>query len=179
MKKCKVQKCKRPHRGNGFCSYHYNKWYRNKNNAEVVFCTEEARRFFDKRVKVGKQNECWPWEGSVRTNGYGQLQHKGVHSTAHRFSYILHYGKIPYGLLVCHHCDNPICVNPSHLYLGTYKNNADDIVKRNRRDFKTKQYSAITKLSTQLNVPREKIITLLNENKILILDWSHECQSPS
>jgi len=76
---------------------------------------------------------CWEWTGSKMTNeDYGIAHFKGKRIRAHRLSYTYHVGEIPEGLIVCHHCDNPICINPDHLYAGTQQDNSNDMVRRGR-----------------------------------------------
>ena len=84
--------------------------------------------------KVQKGATCWGWTGAV-ANGYGQFNQYGPNSSpvrAHRFSWEFHYGKIPDGLWVLHHCDNPPCVRPEHLFLGTAADNSQDMVTKGR-----------------------------------------------
>lgn len=73
---------------------------------------------------------CWKWNGRSTIEGYGLLKHLGKAILAHRMSYSIHYGSIPDGMCVCHSCDNPSCVNPAHLFVGTIgDNNFDRKVK--------------------------------------------------
>ena len=92
-----------------------------------------AERFWSK-VQIGANDECWPFT-SVDVRGYGQIQagKRGVGVLkAHRVSYELHNGPVPDGLHVLHSCDNPSCVNPSHLHLGTHQDNMREMAARRR-----------------------------------------------
>ena len=76
--------------------------------------------------------ECWPWMASCKPTGYGQTW-DGKHVTyAHRAVYVFAFGPIPDGMFVCHHCDNPICCRPSHLFLGTHADNMQDMLSKGR-----------------------------------------------
>lgn len=88
-------------------------------------------RFWDK-VNKGSVDDCWEYLGRLNHDGYGQFDHHNTASVAHRFSWELSFGKIPDGIYVCHKCDNPSCVNPNHLFLGTQKDNMEDMVKKGR-----------------------------------------------
>lgn len=98
-------------------------------SSDVSVCLTPEQRFW-KYVK--KTKSCWLWTACKDATGYGRFR-AGITDRAHRFSYKLHKGKIPNGLIVCHSCDNPPCVNPSHLWLGTNKDNYDDMTKKGRR----------------------------------------------
>lgn len=83
--------------------------------------------------KVNKSGDCWVWEGSSHTKGYGFIQSRVGEEKrlyVHRISYELHYGPIPDKLFVLHKCDNKLCVNPDHLELGTQHKNIKDARKR-------------------------------------------------
>jgi hypothetical protein len=87
-------------------------------------------RFWD---KVRKSDGCWEWTGSSRDGLYGSFDVDRRQVMAHRFSYELHVGKIPAGIMVCHHCDNTKCVRPDHLFLGTAKDNNRDCAAKGRK----------------------------------------------
>lgn len=91
---------------------------------------DELGRFLP---KVQRTSGCWIWKGARNNHGYGTLHVNGRDFLAHRFSYTLFRSKIPQGLLVLHHCDNPSCVNPSHLFLGDAKENGLDCNRKGRR----------------------------------------------
>lgn len=86
--------------------------------------------------KVAKSDGCWLWTGSRQRNGYGFLfagTRKEPHpERAHRVSWRIHFGEIPDGLWVLHKCDNPPCVNPEHLFLGTRTDNMRDCARKGR-----------------------------------------------
>ena len=76
---------------------------------------------------------CWPWKGGTRTIGYVCTKRNRKAIGVHRLAYQLTYGAIPIGIFVCHHCDNMRCCNPSHLFLGTHKDNMDDMKSKGRQ----------------------------------------------
>jgi hypothetical protein len=97
---------------------------------------------FWKYVDKKGENECWNWIGFKKQTGYGQIRgldknRKSKMLRSHRVSWILTNGEIPDSLCVLHKCDNPSCVNPKHLFLGTIKDNVQDMIKKGRNFLRT------------------------------------------
>ena len=85
-------------------------------------------------------NECWLWTGNLSTHfGQARMFYKNKTLLAYRVSYEIHHGEIPKGLIIRHLCDNPSCVNPEHLTLGTQKDNVHDMIERGRAKYPPKK----------------------------------------
>jgi len=91
----------------------------------------EAR--FWAKVRLGSPGECWEWTASRNATGYGQFCFGGTKRRAHRVAYALTHGEIPAGMCALHRCDNPPCVNPAHLFLGTQEDNNADRDEKGRQ----------------------------------------------
>jgi hypothetical protein len=151
-----------------------------------IFITDEERFW----SFVHKSENCWIWTGSKTTcGGYGQISLKGKPFRANRYSWILHNGSIPKGLMVCHRCDNPACVNPYHLFLGDQTKNMQDMISKKRQNIargSRKSFSKLTddkikmirnlyknpfsskELSTQFCVSKQNILDIVNRKA-----WKH------
>jgi hypothetical protein len=84
------------------------------------------------KVIINEDTDCWEFQGGKNNIGYGMIRDEKKMRTTHRVSYEEHVGKIPPRMCVCHTCDNPICCNPNHLWLGTLKQNSQDMLSKGR-----------------------------------------------
>jgi hypothetical protein len=138
------------------------------------------QRFWEK-VEKRSPSECWTWTSSIQRSGHGTFfvgvgsEHlfprakRGNREMAHRVSWVLTHGAIPNGMLVLHTCDNPLCVNPEHLYLGTYLENSHDAWSRGRME--RQRHSVMIRngvLSKKLTVEEIREIRVATEPQRII-----------
>lgn len=148
----------------------------------------QTERFFD---LVKKTSDCWIWIGHCTQPGYGQFKDMRIKRSipAHRFSYEIHNGPILNGRWVLHKCDNPPCVNPTHLFLGTAKDNTQDAAKKGRMTRGEEHFSTTLKnidiiyirrayphqsafsLASKFDVSRRTIYNIINK-----YTWKHITQ---
>jgi hypothetical protein len=116
-------------------------------NRGILRLVPVERRF---QLQICKMNNgCWNWTGAHDKDGYGWIRVSGKQIAAHRYSYTASHGQIPGGMQVLHTCDNPCCVNPDHLFIGTQQNNVDDMIEKGRRANICGEKSILAKLTEE------------------------------
>jgi hypothetical protein len=110
----------------------------------------KAEIFWSKVNKSPEINKtCWEWIGQSLVSGYGRMRFDGTYQSSHRISWQMHYGSIPKGLNVLHKCDNRLCVNPEHLFLGTQQDNMIDMVTKGRGNPPRGKFHTFAKLTEE------------------------------
>lgn len=114
-------------RRNRFCSNACSGVVRSAN------ASDPTKRFWT-LADTSSPDGCWPWLAATDKDGYGRFELPGHRqATAHRFAYEIAVGPIPKGQSVLHHCDNPSCVRPDHLFIGTHMDNMQDAMRKDRK----------------------------------------------
>lgn len=132
---CSVEGCDKRSRVNGYCPMHASRVRRHGSPEARRWTHGTPEERFWRKTEKAAPDECWMWTGGGH-KFYGSFLIGGrgaPRKLAHRFSYELHKGPIPDGMLVMHICDNPRCVNPAHLKLGTPKQNMEDMFAKGRQ----------------------------------------------
>lgn len=133
---CLADGCESAPHARSLCGVHYMrmKRYGDPNHVPDKVRWRDAGDALIERCKTPEaleEGDCWEWTGAFDPKGYGHKKRHGT-NVASRVVWIEVHGPIPDGMEVCHHCDNPPCVRPSHLFLGTHKDNADDMLRKGR-----------------------------------------------
>jgi hypothetical protein len=119
-----------------------------------ILTEARAANFWKKVDKSAGDDQCWIWTGAKqggRSGRYGAFQMGWkTQKRAHRLSYEMTYGSIPEGLMVCHSCDTPLCVNPAHLFLGDAKANVADMVSKGRHVRCVGNANGASRLNTEI-----------------------------
>lgn len=117
--------------------------------------------------KVDKTNYCWNWRAATAINGYGKFNVNKKIMSCHRLSYSMKFGQIPDELCVCHKCDNTVCVNPDHLFLGTTQDNTFDRVIKKRTSREHQKFSKKKEKTIYINEIKDDVYFMTLAQRIL------------
>lgn len=152
-KTCSANECARNWVARGLCDMHYRRLYRHDKPLPPKL-RGSLRWFWGCVDRSSGDNGCWPWLRGRHTFGYGEFTlNEKSSAPAHRIAWELINGPIPDGLFVLHSCDNPPCVNPKHLFLGTQMDNMQDMIQKGRAKKRHGRLHPCTKL-TEHDIPK-------------------------
>lgn len=129
---CSVEGCSTVPVAKGWCPKHYYRVKKGISLTDKTVAEMDGKERIANNIKINKKTGCWDWQGATVGNGYGLITFNYKSTRVHRLSYRLFVGLIDKGLYVLHKCDRPICCNPNHLFLGTQKDNMEDMRKKMR-----------------------------------------------
>lgn len=162
---CSIEGCGGRVEAKGYCAKHYQRFkkYGDPNGGKYGHASS-IQEFINARYEPVTESGCWIWTGVLNADGYGVISFGGKRYMAHRKSLELSGVDVPDNLQVNHRCDVACCINPSHLYVGTQKENIADMISRKRADRKGEKNPFGHKLSDEevrvirsLNMPQRAI----------------------
>ena len=133
--RCSVSSCDRPVYAKGLCNRHWQRVRKTGSYLDEDLKNDSQLSVKERLEKNGivKENGCIEWAKHKDVDGYGVISVGNRPQYVHRVAHEIYIGPIPPGMLVCHKCDNPSCFNPEHLFLGSSKDNLQDMVKKGRK----------------------------------------------
>ena len=160
-------------------------WYKKGTPIKQVKKNKTPEQRFMEKVELIPFHPCWEWTGTRSEWGYGQFWiGNGTRQAAPRWAFEHWVGPIGPGLVVCHRCDNPGCVNPDHLFLGTNQENADDMVRKGRspkgkagRRLSKAKREEIVRMVAQ-GVPQRKVAEQMGLSPKTVRKWVNETSHP-
>jgi hypothetical protein len=168
MKICKIDGCDGAHYALGLCRKHWNRNRKHGSPDDRLHVRAPVEVRFWRFVDKGSRAPCWEWTGARQTTGYGVTSLTGGRASgrigAHRLSYQMHCGEIPEGMVIMHSCDNPWCVNPDHLSVGTHAENTADMHTKGRANRPIGSQSSVAKLTEE--AVREIRASSLSQRKL-------------
>lgn len=133
---------------------------------QIERTAEEVRSLFWKRVAILGHDECWEWRGCKTDSGYAQIWINKRGYYVHRIAWLLTHGDIPEGVFVLHRCDNRICVNLNHLFLGSHQDNMDDKVSKGRQHHPRGELHGAAKLTDETVLRIRGMYPLYNQYQL-------------
>lgn len=130
-RKCSIEGCENKHASIGYCAKHERHYRRYGRVTTYLRRYESFIAAYEDQV-IRNKDGCWGWSGSISSAGYSLIFCNHEIKWGHRFSFEYHREEIRQGYVICHHCDNPVCTRPDHLFQGTMKDNIQDCIRKGR-----------------------------------------------